>query len=179
MKRVALFLVLGTIAAAALRTSAMIPEQVKVETGVISGTTAPSQAAVRVFKGIPFAAPPLGENRWRVPQPPARWDGVRNGDAFGAPCIAGPAAGRGAGRGGRGAAGERGAAAPPPQAAPAVPREPARSEDCLYLNVWTSAKGAGDRRPVMVWIYGGGFTGGSGGIAWYDGENLASKGPVI
>ena len=62
---------------------------------------------------------------------------------------------------------------------PQAPREPARSEDCLYLNVWTSAKGASDRRPVMVWIYGGGFTGGSGGQAWYDGENLASKGPVI
>ena len=61
----------------------------------------------------------------------------------------------------------------------AAPREPARSEDCLYLNVWTSAKSAGDRRPVMVWIYGGGFTGGSGGMAWYDGENLAAKGPVI
>jgi len=59
------------------------------------------------------------------------------------------------------------------------PREPARSEDCLYANVWTSANNANDRRPVMVWIYGGGFTGGSGGLAWYDGENLAAKGPVI
>jgi para-nitrobenzyl esterase len=49
----------------------------------------------------------------------------------------------------------------------------------LYLNVWTSANGPNDRRPVMVWIYGGGFTGGSGGLAWYDGENLAAKGPVI
>ncbi|MEO8258819.1 MAG: carboxylesterase family protein, partial [Acidobacteriota bacterium] len=66
-----------------------------------------------------------------------------------------------------------------PQPAPAAAREPARSEDCLYLNVWTSANGAGDRRPVMVWIYGGGFTGGSGGLQWYDGENLAAKGPVI
>ena len=70
-----------------------------------------------------------------------------------------------------------GAAAPAAPAAP--PREPARAEDCLYLNVWTSANNPNDRRPVMVWIYGGGFTGGSGGLAWYDGENLASKGPVI
>ena len=180
MKRVALFLVLGTIAAVAARTSAMIPEQVKIEMGLIAGTTGTGQASVRVFKAIPFAAPPLGENRWRVPQPAARWDGVRNADAFGAPCTSGPAAGRGAGRGARGDAGARGAAAAPPaQAAPAAPREPARSEDCLYLNVWTSARSAGDRRPVMVWIYGGGFTGGSGGLQWYDGENLAAKGPVI
>ena len=105
MKRVALFLVLGTIAAVAARTSAMIPEQVKIEMGLIAGTTGTGQASVRVFKGIPFAAPPLGENRWRAPQPAAKWDGVRNADAFGAPCTSGPAAGRGAGRGARGANG--------------------------------------------------------------------------
>ena len=88
--------------------------------------------------------------------------------------------GRGGGGGARGGAGaRRAAAAAPPRRRAAAPREPARSEDCLYLNVWTSAKSAGDRRPVMVWIYGGGFTGGSGGLAWYDGENLAAKGPVI
>ncbi len=175
MKRMALFLVLGTIAAVAMRTSAMIPEQVKVDTGLLAGTTGAGQPGVRVFKGIPFAAPPLGENRWRAPQAPAKWAGVRNAEAFGAPCTSGPAGGRG---GRRGAPGARGAAAaaPPVQAAP---REPARSEDCLYLNVWTSAKSAGDCRPVMVWIYGGGFTGGSGGLQWYDGENLAAKGPVI
>jgi para-nitrobenzyl esterase len=178
MKRVALFLVLGAVATVAPRTSAMIPEQVKTDMGLVGGATAPGQPAVRVFKGIPFAAPPLGENRWRAPQPAAKWDGVRKGDAFGAPCTAGPAGGRGgAGRGARGGAGAPGAAAPPAQ--PAAAREPARSEDCLYINVWTSAKGAGDRRPVMVWIYGGGFTGGSGGQQWYDGENLATKGPVI
>ena len=179
MKRVALFLVVGTLAAVTARTSAMIPEQVKIDMGLLAGTTGTGQASVRVFKNIPYAAPPLGENRWRAPQPPARWDGVRNADAFGAPCTSGPAAGRGGGRGGRGGDGARGAAAPPAQAAPAVPREPARSEDCLSINVWTSAKSAGDRRPVMVWIYGGGFTGGSGGLQWYDGENLAAKGPVI
>ena len=91
MKRVALFLVLGTIAAVAARTSAMIPEQVKIDTGLIAGTTGTGQPSVRVFKGIPFAAPPLGENRWRAPQPAAKWDGVRNADAFGAPCTSGPA----------------------------------------------------------------------------------------
>jgi len=171
MTRMAFLLAVGTIAAVTARTSAMIPEQVKTETGLLAGTTAVGQTAVRVFKGIPFAAPPLGENRWRAPQPAAKWDGVRSATAFGAPCTAGaPLPGRG---------GARGAAPGQPPAAPAPPREPARSEDCLYANVWTSAASPGDKRPVMVWIYGGGFTGGSGGMAWYDGENLAAKGPVI
>ena len=178
MKRVALFLAIGAVAVVTARTFAAIPDQVKIDSGLLSGTNGSTQSAVRAFKGIPFAAAPLGDNRWRAPQPVARWEGVRNADAFGAPCTAGPGGGRGGpGRGARGAAGERGAA---PAAAPqAPPREPARSEDCLYLNVWTSAKSANDRRPVMVWIYGGGFTGGSGGMQWYDGENLAAKGPVI
>jgi len=152
---------------------AMVPEQVKIDSGTVAGAIS-GQPTVRAFKGIPFAAPPVGENRWKTPQPVAKWEGVRKADAFGAPCAAGaPAAGRGGGGG-------RGAAAPgaAPQA-PATPREPARAEDCLYLNVWTSATSPNDKRPVMVWIYGGGFTGGSGGLAWYDGENLASKGPVI
>jgi para-nitrobenzyl esterase len=171
MKRIECFLAAALAMAAIANASAMIPEQVKIDTGLLAGTVSTGQPSVRVFKGIPFAAPPLSENRWRAPQPVAKWEGVRKADAFGAPCIAGaPAQGRG-GRGG-------GAAQAPP--APAGPaREPARSEDCLYANVWTSANNANDRRPVMVWIYGGGFTGGSGGLAWYDGENLAAKGPVI
>jgi para-nitrobenzyl esterase len=172
MKRIECFLAAAMLVAVIANGSAMIPEQVRVETGLIAGTASASQPSVRVFKGIPFAAPPLGDNRWRAPQPAAKWEGVRQADAFGAPCIAGaPSQGRG---GGRAAAAQ---AAPPAQVAP--PREPARSEDCLYANVWTSANNANDRRPVMVWIYGGGFTGGSGGLAWYDGENLAAKGPVI
>src|SRR3954463_9759277 len=130
--RIALLLAAGTLAAVTARTSAMVPEQVKIETGLLAGAAGSEKASVRVFKGIPFAAPPLGENRWRAPQPAAKWDGVRNADAFGAPCAAGaPLGGRGGNRGARGDA--------PPQAAPAAPpREPARSEDCLYLNVWTS-----------------------------------------
>ena len=166
----------AAVIVATTQLTAMIPEQVKIDSGLVAGT-ASGQPSVRVFKGIPFAAPPLGENRWKAPQPVGKWDGVRKADAFGAPCAAGP--GRaGGGGGGRGAApGAPGAAAPVAPAAP--PREPARSEDCLYLNVWTSANNPNERRPVMMWIYGGGFTGGSGGQAWYDGENLASKGPVI
>lgn len=159
------------IVAATVHVGAMIPAQVRIDSGLVAGA-ASGQPAVRVFKGIPFAAPPLGENRWKAPQPVAPWDGVRQADAFGAPCTAGPGGFGGRGRGGRGRGGRGAADAPPP-------REPARSEDCLYLNVWTGANSANDRRPVMVWIYGGGFRGGSGGLAWYDGENLAAKGPVI
>jgi para-nitrobenzyl esterase len=179
MKRLALIAVAAAVVVATTHVRAMISEQVKIESGVLAGA-ASGQPSVRVFKGIPFAAPPLAENRWKAPQPVAKWEGVRKADAFGAPCASGPAfGGRGGGRGA--APGAPGAAAPPAQPAtpPPPPREPARSEDCLYLNVWTSANNANDRRPVMLWIYGGGFTGGSGGLAWYDGENLAAKGPVI
>jgi para-nitrobenzyl esterase len=172
MNRIALTAIAAAVVVTTTYVTAMVPEQVKIDSGIVAGTTS-GQPTVRVFKGIPFAAPPLGENRWRAPQPVAKWDGVRKADAFGAPCAAGAAA---AARGGGG----RGVAAPGAAQAPAAPpREPARSEDCLYLNVWTSANSPNDKRPVMVWIYGGGFTGGSGGLAWYDGENLASKGPVI
>ena len=202
MHRIAVFAVLAAVTVVA-RPSAMIPEQVKIDTGVVEGVTGTVHPTVRIYKGIPFAAPPVGENRWKAPQPAARWDGVFKANAFGPSCIANvPGAGRGGrgggapGRGGApgaapgaapgGAQGRGGApgAAPgaAPQAAaapPAPPRQPPASEDCLTLNVWTNANRAGDRRPVMMWIYGGGFTGGSGGNAWYDGEDLANKGAVI
>jgi len=178
MRRLVVGGALGCVLALAGTAFAGIGDPVKIDTGLVSGVDGTSGSTVRAYKGIPFAAPPTGENRWRAPQPAAKWDGVRKADAFGAPCTSGPApVGRG-GRGGRGAAAPPRAGAPP-AAQQQAPREPPRSEDCLYLNVWTSAKSAGDKRPVMVWIYGGGFTGGSGGMAWYDGENLASKGPVI
>jgi len=175
MKRTAWTALAAAVVVTTAYVNAVVPEQVRIDPGMVAGT-ASGQPTVRVFKGIPFAAPPLGENRWKAPQPVAKWDGVRKADAFGAPCAAGAPGGRGGG-GGRGAAAPGAAAqAPAPVAAP---REPARAEDCLYLNVWTSANSPSDKRPVMVWIYGGGFTGGSGGLAWYDGENLAAKGPVI
>ena len=210
MKRIALLVtVLGAVGAVAT-TAAMVPEQVRVETGLLAGTTGTAAPTVRIFKGIPYAAPPTGENRWRAPQAAAKWEGVRKADAFGDRCIAGGGGGGGRG-GGRGAApggragapggaapgavpapGAPGAAAPPAQAqAPAAPArggapggggaaaQPPASEDCLYLNVWTSANAASDRRPVMVWIYGGGFTGGAGSEQRYDGERLAAKGAVV
>jgi len=190
MRRLALLVGFGAMLATQASVSALIPEQVRIETGLLAGTAA-ATPNVRIFKGIPFAAPPVGQNRWKAPQAAAKWDAVRKADTFGDRCIAGGGFG-GGGRGragapggggrGRGAApGAPAAAAPPPAAAPpaAPPAQPPASEDCLYVNVWTSAASASDRRPVMVWIYGGGFTGGAGSEQRYDGERLAAKGPVV
>src|SRR6186713_933435 len=99
MKRLVMFLALTAIAAIGARTSAMVPEQIKIDSGALIGAVGTTQPSVRAFKGIPFAAPPLGENRWRAPQPVAKWDGVRKADAFGAPCAAGDGGGRGGGGG--------------------------------------------------------------------------------
>jgi len=142
-----------TIATSAI---AALPEPVKTDAGLVSGVAGTSDA-IRVFKGIPFAAPPVGPLRWRAPQPPAKWEGVRRADQFGARCMQ---AGGGGGRQG----------GPPPQPI---------SEDCLYLNVWTPANAASDKLPVIVWSYGGAFTGGSGSLPQYDGEQLARKGVIF
>ena len=179
MKRFGLLLALCGVVALIERPAAMIPEQVKIETGLLSGTVGTTQPTVRSFKGIPFAAPPLGDNRWKAPQPAAKWDGVRKADAFGAPCAAGAPP---AGRGGRGPGAPGAAAANPGPVTAAVvvpPREPARAEDCLYANVWTSAASANDKRPVMVWIYGGGFTGGSSSQPGTSGAGFARQGVVM
>jgi para-nitrobenzyl esterase len=148
--------VLTLIVATATSAVAALPDPVKTDAGLVSGVAATTDA-VRVFKGIPFAAPPVGSLRWRPPQPPAKWQGVRKADQFGARCMQG---GGGGGRQG----------GPPPQPI---------SEDCLYLNVWTPAGAASDRLPVIVWSYGGAFTGGSGSLPQYDGEQLARKGVVF
>lgn len=133
-------------------------ETVRTQKGTISGVYS---NGVNVFKGIPFAAPPVGELRWKAPQPVANWQGVRKCDAFSASAMQ-------------------------PTPAPFMmytteflaPPEPL-SEDCLYLNVWTAAKAANEKRPVIVWIHGGGFSGGSGSVPLYDGEDLAKKGVVF
>ena len=177
MKRFALIAIAAAVVVATTHLRAMIPEQVKIDSGLLAGT-ASGQPTVRVFKGIPFAAPPLGENRWKAPQPVAKWEGVRKADAFGAPCAAGPPA----------AAWRRAAVVAPLPAqqhqAPAgttrrQPRRRASRRAARTACISTSGPARttpNDRRPVMVWIYGGGFTGGSGGLAWYDGENLAVEG---
>ena len=182
MNRSLTLLALGTLMAAV--SLAAIPDPVKTDSGSVAGTSN-KDASVRMFKGIPFAAPPVGDLRWRVAQPPAKWEGVKMATEFSPTCSNGAAGGRG----GRGKGGQGKGGAPngnPDQAkakaAPAAgrgPAGPAPSEDCLYINVWTPAKSAGDKLPVMVWTYGGGFTGGSGSDNWYDGEALAKKGVVV
>ncbi len=142
----------------ALSASAALPEPVKVEGGLLSGV-AGAAPDVRVFKGVPFAAPPVGDLRWRAPQPAAGWSGVRAADHFSANCMQ-----RAAG----------GGAFPPyggDRSATAM------GEDCLYLNVYTAAATAAAKQPVMVWIHGGAFTSGAGAI--YEGEELARKGVVV
>jgi para-nitrobenzyl esterase len=104
-----------------------------------------------VFRGIPYAAAPVGQRRWRAPQPAPRWAGVRDASRFGNDCMQAPW-----------------------RVSSGVPF----SEDCLTVNVWTPAHGAG-RRPVMVYLYGGGFIGGSGAYALYDGSELAREGVVV
>ena len=119
---------------------------VKTEYGSVQGAI---EDGLAVYRGIPFAAPPVGDLRWRAPQPAAKWDGVKETTKFAPACT--QAAGRG----------------------------PAPSEDCLYLNVWSPAKSARDRIPVLVWIYGGGFNAGATSEANYTGEKLAQKGVVL
>src|SRR5580658_9768033 len=134
---------------------AAIQEPVHLEAGLVSGI-AGAKAEVRVFRGIPYAAPPTGKLRWRAPQPVAHWDGIRAADQFGAMCTQ-----------------------PAFRGAPPGAGSPKTSEDCLFLNVWTAAKSAGDKRPVMVWIHPGGYTTGSGATPGFNGEALAKKGVVL
>ena len=130
---------------------AAVPDPVKLDTGLISGV-AGTTPEVRVFKGVPFAAPPVGDLRWREPKALARWEGTRAADKFGPQCM---------------------------QNAPGGPPAEGVSEDCLYLNVWTAAAQASERRPVMLWIYGGGYNVGAGSQPDYDGDALARKGAVV
>ena len=118
--------------------------QVKVTGGVIQGVV---EDGMMIFKGIPFAAPPVGELRWKAPQPVIPWEGVRNADKFGPSPISSMG-------------GQRDA-----------------SEDCLYLNVWTPAKSQKEKLPVMVWIYGGGFS--MGTSSYYDGAPIAREDVVL
>ena len=124
---------------------AQLPATIKVEGGLLQGT---SEDGLTIYRGVPFAAPPVGDLRWRAPQPAAKWEGVRQAVKFGPSCM----------QGGRGSE---------------------VSEDCLYLNVWTPARRAGERIPVLVWIYGGGFSAGATSIPTYSGERLAKKGVVM
>jgi para-nitrobenzyl esterase len=128
-------------------------DKVQTAGGTLESTTV-SKEGVRTFRGIPFAAPPVGDLRWKEPQPVKSWTGVRSADQFGARCMQ-----RGGGD--------------------YWFRSNGMSEDCLYLNVWTPAKSGTANLPVLVYIFGGGFQNGDGSEYRYDGESMARKGIVV
>jgi para-nitrobenzyl esterase len=147
-----------TFAVASLLAVAATPDgsagaRVRTTNGVVEGTS--TSSGIRIFRGIPFAAPPVGELRWKAPQPVKNWAGVRQAVEFGPTCMQRPVFGdmefRGKGM----------------------------SEDCLYLNVWTPAtRSASAKLPVLVYFFGGGLMAGDGSEYRYDGESMASKGIV-
>jgi para-nitrobenzyl esterase len=136
---------------AAYLASATVAKQVLTESGSVSGIRV---NGLSVYKGIPFAAPPVGDLRWRPPVHAAPWTGTRKADAFAPACM---------------------------QVGVSMPGEtpPAVSEDCLYLNIWTPAKTAHEHLPVIVWIYGGGYINGSASMPLYWGDRLAQKGVIV
>ncbi|MBL8187426.1 MAG: carboxylesterase family protein [Acidobacteria bacterium] len=141
----------SVVLAAALAISAFAQTPVKIANGSLEGVT--EKSGVRSFKGIPFGAPATGDNRWKAPQAVQNWSGVRNADKFGPRCMQ------------RNVFGDMNF------------RANGMSEDCLYLNVWTAAK-SGQKLPVLVYFYGGGFIAGDGSEPRYDGESMATKGIV-
>jgi para-nitrobenzyl esterase len=134
------------------------PNVVNTDAGKVSGVT--DSQRVTSYKGIPFAAPPVGKLRWQAPQPVEHWTDVRKADHFGNACYQNEAHSR------------------LPWTEPFMEQGPV-SEDCLYLNVWTAAKSPSERRPVVVFMYGGGFNEGAGSVAVYDGTQLAKRGVVV
>jgi para-nitrobenzyl esterase len=159
MKRSLPIVLLAMAILASTQMRAAITDPVKTEAGLLSGTM---QEGVRVFKGVPFGAPPVGPLRWKEPQPVARWEGVRKADAYGHACMQNNAKQRF-----------------PVNSAVDLPDSPGMSEDCLYLNVWTNAANANAKLPVMFWIYGGAYTEGAGHMPAQDGVTLAKKGAVV
>src|SRR5450631_2482852 len=138
--------ILIAIAAAAISSMSLAATPTaKVEQGLVQGTV---ESGLTVYRGIPFAAPPVGDLRWRPPQPAASWEGVRQADKFAPQCVQ------------------------------SIKPE-TTSEDCLYLNVWSPAKSVHAKVPVLVWIYGGGFSVGGTSVPVYSGEVLARKGVVL
>ena len=146
--RTAMIVLLTTIVS-----SGLAGAQVKTVSGAVKGTTS-TDGRLRIFKGIPYAAPPVGELRWKEPRPAAAWEGIRDATENGPHCVQGPIFGD-------------------------ITFSRPASEDCLNLNIWTSANATGDRLPVMVWIHGGGFQAGAGPEPRHDGDALARKGLVV
>jgi len=158
------FIVLTIVVIAAGFVTARIiaaePETVRTEAGLVSGVPGEHDPGVRVFKAIPFAAPPVGPLRWKAPTPAPHWEGVRRADKFAPSCLQPRRTGFLA-------------------LIATSQRLGESSEDCLYLNVWTAARSDRDRRPVMVWFPGGGFTTGGASALVFDGEALARKGVIV
>ena len=139
----------------------MTPETVRTAQGTLRGRRS-GDGAVTAYKGVPYARPPVGEMRWRAPEPAEPWNGVRPALAFAAHAPQPPTSDPIVGDGGAG----NGAYS-------------ATSEDCLYLNVWTGADDPDERRPVMVWLHHGAFRYGGPGVPMYEGESLARSGVVV
>jgi para-nitrobenzyl esterase len=144
---------LAILYALTLTGSAYAQEGVKIASGALEGTLEKA-SRVQSFKGIPFAQPPTGDLRWKPPQAVRSWQGTRKADKFGPRCMQRPIFG------------DMGF------------RSDGMSEDCLYLNVWKPAKPSGQKLPVLVYFYGGGFVAGDGSEPRYDGESMAGKGMV-
>ena len=125
---------------------------VKTANGIVEGTL--EKSGIRSFKGIPFAAPPVGDLRWREPHPVQNWQGVRKANQFGPRAMQTPIFGD------------------------MNFRSNGISEDCLYLNVWSPSRKGKELLPVLVYFYGGGFVAGDGSEPRYDGESMAQKGIV-
>jgi para-nitrobenzyl esterase len=125
--------------------------RVHIEQGTVEGI---ENRGVHAFLGMPYAAAPIGERRWRPPLPPESWDGVREAKVFGSACL------------------QRGGAS-------FDLRVQDQSEDCLFLNVWTSTLARDARQPVMIWIHGGGNLGGAGSEDAFDGTQLAQRGITV
>jgi len=133
------------------------PVSAQIRTTAVTGGTVEGVVTdgLSTYLGIPFAAPPVGDLRWKAPQPVKPWSGVKKADHFGAGCMQEP-----------GLAKQMGFDGP-------------LSEDCLFIDVWTPAKASAAKLPVIVWIYGGGFNSGMTGVPLYNGANMAKQGVVV
>jgi para-nitrobenzyl esterase len=147
-----LFLI-ASLPAIAPPAGALADNRVRTADGIVEGITDQS-SGIRVFKGIPFAEPPVGDLRWKPPQPVKSWKGVRRADKFGPRAMQ------------------------PPIYGDMHSRSEGMSEDCLYLNVWTPATSGRERLTVLVYFYGGAFVAGDGSQPCYDGESMARQGIV-
>lgn len=155
------FLVFSLVALFALPLSAQlgIHKSIKTKSGSVEGVLS-SNGEVSIFKGIPFAAPPVGPLRWKAPQPAEPWKGTLHADHFSKNCM------------------QKLVHEFLPWTKEFMLVNDV-SEDCLYLNIWTPAKSATEKLPVYVYIYGGAFTSGAGDVSIYDGEHLAEKGLIV